>query len=1127
MKLKNKSKSGTIHMAILKRCLYCLCFPLGLLLAGCQSGSDSKTLFSELSSDVTNIHFSNDLSFSQDFNIYRYRNFYNGGGVGVGDFNNDGLPDLYFTSNMHNNKLYLNDGNLQFTDITARAGVAGQKAWSTGVSVADVNGDGYMDIYVSNSGIVEGDDKRNELFINNGDSTFTERAAEFGLDDPALSIHASFFDYDRDGDLDMYLVNNSFRAIGSFEQEENTRDIRNKQGGDKLYRNDGNRFIDVSEEAGIYGSEIGFGLGVSVADVNRDGWEDMYVSNDFFERDYLYINNRDGTFREVLEEQMNSISAAAMGADVADLNGDGYPEIFVTDMLPDPESRLKQVTTFDDWQRYQKYVRDGYFHQFTRNTLQLNNGNGTFSEVGRYAGVEATDWSWGANIADFNLDGRRDLFVANGIYQDLTNIDYLQKVSQEETVRMIVSDSTVNFERLVEMIPSTPISNYAFSNRGEMQFADSSQAWGLNRPGFSNGSAYADLDNDGDLDLVINNLNSEVSVYKNNFIEQNREGNWLKIALKGKTPNHFAVGSQVTIWANGKQWYAEQIPIRGFQSTVDHRLHIGLGEIKMVDSVLVRWPDGAYTKKTQVAANRLIEIDREDESLFVERETLASNQKTGTSRALVDITEELNLNWQHEESSYNDFNRDRLLFHMRSTEGPALCVADANGDGMEDFYVGGAKGQPGALFLQTDEGGFSQEGVSPFAEDAGSEDIDCVWLDANGDELMDLFVASGSNEFPPSSSALSDRLYLNEGDGNFIRAELGVPSWRYKTAGSVSTGDFDGDGDTDLFLGVRLQPFGIGLPVNGYLLENNGNGSFEDITETAAPDLAALGMITDSEWGDIDGDGDLDLVLAGEWMPLTIFENTGDGRLKKMEATTGLANDVGWWNAVTLDDLDGDGDLDILAGNHSKNSRFEASKEQPVEMWINDFDGNGSIEQVISMYKDGKRYPMALRHDLLEMIPSLESKYPDYSSYAGQTINDIFTADELEQSRYFAANRLESMVGWNDGSGTFDLQELPMSAQLTPLYDFLAVDIMGEGGKEILTGGNLYAAKPEVGRYDAGYGSVFGVDGNALYEIPDSQSGFWVEGEVRAIQSINHGKYGRIILVARNNAGIKAFRIKE
>lgn len=1097
----------------------------GLFMFSCRFDSGADTLFQELPSDETGVAFSNDLSFSQEFNIYRYRNFYNGGGVGIGDFNNDGLADLYFTSNMEDNKLYLNDGGLQFTDITAKAGVAGQRAWSTGVSVVDINGDGYMDIYVCNSGILEGDDKRNELFVNNGDSTFTERASEYGLDDPALSIHASFFDYDRDGDLDMYLVNNSFRAIGSFDQEENTRTIRNEAGGDKFYRNEGGTFVDVSKEAGIYGSEIGFGLGVSVADFNRDGWEDMYISNDFFERDYLYINNRDGTFREVLEEQINSVSAAAMGADVADLNGDGYPEIFVTDMLPDPESRLKQVTTFDDWDRYRKYVKDGYHHQFTRNTLQLNNGNGTFSEIGRYAGVEATDWSWGANIADFNLDGRRDLFVANGIYQDLTNIDYLKKVSQEETVRMIVKDSTVDFKSLVELIPSTPISNYAFSNGGNMQFADSSKKWGLDRPGFSNGSAYADLDNDGDLELVINNLNSKASIYKNNIIEQNRRGNWLKIELKGKSPNINAIGSQVTAWADGNRWYAEQIPFRGFQSSVDHRLHIGLGEADKIDSLIVQWSDGAFSKLTDVNVNRKIEISYKEERLIAAEDRLSARDPD-KPQMLEDITDEINLNWQHKESTFNDFNRDRLLFHMRSTEGPPLCTADANGDGLEDFYIGGAKGQPGALFLQETTGGFSQQIETFFKEDRSSEDIDCVWLDANGDDSMDLYVASGSNEFPPSSSALGDRLYLNDGNGNFSRSDIGVPTWKYKTAGDISAADYDGDGDSDLFLGIRLQPFGIGIPVNGYLLENDGEGNFEDVTEKAAPDLSRLGMVKDSGWGDIDGDSDLDLIVAGEWMALTIFENE-QGKLVKRESDSGLENAIGWWNTVTLEDLDGDGDLDLLAGNHGKNSRFRAGPEQPVEMWINDFDGNGSIEQVISTYKNGKRYPMALRHDLLEKLPNLEKKYPDYKSYAGQTISDIFTSEELEQSQHYAATKLESVVAWNDGSGNFRMEELPMRSQLTSQYGLLAEDITGDGIKEILMGGNLYNTKPEVGRYDAGYGVTLSLVEDSLSEIPTARSGFLVEGQVRHIKSINSKKYGRIILVARNDGGLKVFRVRK
>ena len=1095
------------------------------LIISCNIQDESEKLFQRLPANETGIDFSNDLSFTQDFNIYRYRNFYNGGGVAIGDVNQDGLPDLFFTSNMGKNRLYLNKGNFEFDDITEKAGVEGQRAWSTGVSMADVNGDGLLDIYVCNSGIVEGDDKRNELYINNGDSTFTEKAAEYGLDSPALSIHASFFDYDRDGDLDMYLVNNSFRAIGSFDQEKNTRNIRDEEGGDKLYRNDGGYFRDVSEEAGIYGSEIGFGLGVSVADVNRDGWQDIYISNDFFERDYLYINKQDGTFDEVLEQQIKSVSAAAMGADIADLNGDGYPEIFVTDMLPDSENRLKQVTTFDSWERYRRYIQDGYYHQFTRNTLQMNNANGTFSEVGRYAGVEATDWSWGANIADLNLDGRRDIFVANGIYRDLTNLDYLQHVSKEETRRKIVSDSTVDFKSLIDIIPSNPISNFAFSNKGKMQFADSSEAWGLDKPGFSNGSAYGDLDNDGDLELVINNLNSRASIYKNNAVENESNRNWLKIDLRGQAPNHYAIGSQLTAYSDNRKWYLEQIPFRGFQSTMDHRLHIGLGETGRLDSLLIQWPDGSFSKRIDIRANQLLKIEQEEEEK-INRSISVWADKNSRNKILVDITDEIDLNWQHRESEFNDFSRDRLLFHMRSTEGPPLCAADVNRNGLEDFYVGGAREQEGALLLQNEDGSFKNSEVPLFAEDAASEDTDCVWLDADGNGSMDLYVASGSNEFSASSSALGDRLYLNDGNGNFTRSNLGASSLKYKTAGTVSAADFDNDGDTDLFLGVRLQPFGIGIPVDGYLLENDGSGNFKDVTEEIAPGLIELGMITDSKWGDIDGDGDSDLVIVGEWMPVTIFENR-EGELVRKDSAETLTSATGWWNAIVLKDLDNDGDLDFVAGNHGLNSRFHGGKENPVEMWINDFDKNGSIEQVIAVNKNGKRYPMALRHDLVDKMPYLEEKYPDFKSFASQTITDIFSQEQLEESIRYRVEELASVVGWNDGKGNFSIERLPMSSQLSPMFGLFVDDLTGDGLSEIIMGGNLYNTKPEVGRYDASYGVVLSIQGDSLVEIPPHKSGFHLDGQVRSIKQINSKQFGKVILVTRNDDSIKAYRVNS
>ncbi|MGD8426626.1 MAG: VCBS repeat-containing protein, partial [Balneolaceae bacterium] len=1088
-------------------------FLLSIILS-CQN-SDRQKLFTKIPANETGVNFSNDLQFEQDFNIYRYRNFYNGGGVAIGDVNNDGLVDLFFTANMKKNRLYLNRGNFKFVDVTEKAQVGGKHAWTTGVSMVDVNGDGLLDIYVCNSGIVNGDDRRNELFINNGDTTFTEEAATYGIDDGALSIQGNFFDYDHDGDLDLYLVNNSYRAIGSFDQKKNTRLIRDDLGGDKLYRNDGNHFTDVSKEAGIYSSEIGFGLGASVSDVNRDGWPDLYVSNDFFERDYLYLNNRDGTFREVLEQQMKSISAAAMGGDAADMNGDGYPEIFVTDMLPRDEKRLKRVTTFDSWERYKEYVKDGYFHQFTRNTLQLNNGNGSFSEVSRYAGVDATDWSWGANLVDLNLDGRRDIFVANGMYQDITDLDYLQEVSQQDMVKRIVRDSTINFKKLIDIIPSNPISDYAFYNSGEMRFADSTASWGLDYPGFSNGSAYGDLDNDGDPDLVINNLNEKASIYKNNATTLHPDRHWLRIDLEGKEVNTDAIGTEVTAWAEGRQWYAEQFPIRGFQSAVDHRLLFGFGDVETIDSLIVNWNNGGVTKKRDVKTNQELILDEgQAQSEGIPK---APDLKK-LSYKFRDITSQLGVRWSHKEDSFNDFKRDHLLYQMRSTEGPPVCTSDINNDNLEDFYVGGAKGQPGVLFVQQPGGIFSRQEVAAFQKDASSEDIDCTWFDANGDGNQDLYVASGGNEFPSSSSALADRLYFQKSGGGFQSSELGFSNWKYKTAGSVSAADFDGDGDIDLFLGIRLQPFAVGMPVDSYILQNDGDGHFTDVTEDVAPELKEIGMVTDSRWGDIDEDGDMDLLVSGEWMPLTIFENDGGKFTRKT-----LENTAGWWHSLLLEDLDGDGDLDILAGNHGLNSRFKASHEYPIELWVNDFDNNGTIDPIITNYKDGSSYPVALRHDLIEQLPYLENKYPTYKSYAGKTIRDIFPPQKLDQSYHNSVTQLASVVGWNDGTGTFRIQELPMKAQLTTIYGLCSTDLNGDGRKELLMGGNLYNTDPEVGRYDAGYGTVLGIKDDSLITLPAQRHGLRVDGQIRAIKSINIDGIGKVILVARNNDSIRLF----
>ena len=676
----------------------------GFLFFSCENSEKKEiksSLFTKMPASSTGIDVVNQLDYTDDFNIYKYRNFYNGGGVAVGDINNDGLVDIYFSLNMQPNKLYLNKGNFKFEDITRTAGVAGKGAWSTGVSMADVNGDGLLDIYVCNSGDIKGDNKQNELFINNGDLTFDERGKEYGVDDRGYSTHAAFFDYDKDGDLDLYILNNSFQAIGSFNLRKNERTKRDSLGGHKLLRNDDGHFTDVSEAAGVFGSVIAFGLGVTVGDINKDGWQDIYVSNDFFERDYLYINNKNGTFKECLPEEMKSISGASMGADLADINNDTYPDIFVTEMLPEGNDRIKTVTTFENWDRYQYSVTNDYYHQFTRNMLQINNGDDTFSEVGRLCNVQATDWSWGALIFDMNNDGKKDIFVANGIYHDLTDQDYLQFASSEEVVKAVTSGKKVDYRKLIDLMPSHRASNYAFANGGDFGFANKAMEWGLDEPSFSNGSAYGDFDNDGDLDLVINNVNMEAFVYRNET-DTLLGNHYLKFNLIGEGKNTFAFGTKILIKDKSAQYYLEQMPIRGFESSVDTRPNFGLGDLQRVDSVIVDWPDGKRTVLSSVRTNQTITLNQHDG--IVKKKPLIAKKLTKLFKP--EDHQSAGIQFHHQENDFVDFDRDRLLYHMVSTEGPRMSVGDVNGDSRDDFYIGGARDQAGTLYEQTVDGRF-------------------------------------------------------------------------------------------------------------------------------------------------------------------------------------------------------------------------------------------------------------------------------------------------------------------------------------------------------------------------------------------------------------------------------------
>ena len=1106
---------------------------LVLFLASCKQETSVKqnTVFEAIDPLASGIDFRNDLVYTEEFNVYLYKSFYNGAGVGLGDLNNDGLLDIFFCGNQADNKCYLNQGDFKFKDITENANLASPNVWSTGVSMIDINGDGWLDIYVCKAGSPEGDNRYNELFINqgvsddSGEPTFVESAAEYGLNDIGLSTHAAFFDMDKDGDLDMYLLNNSIAPSETvLDSRTGVRNKRDLAGGNKLYRNDGAVFKDVSEQAGIYGSAIGYGIGVAIGDLNRDGWQDIYISNDFFEKDYLYLNNQDGTFKESLEEMMPEISQGAMGVDIADMNNDGYPEVFVTEMMPKTDDRIKTKVMFDSWDTYKLKEERGFHRQFPRNSFQLNNGkyNETqvsFSEISRISGVDATDWSWSVLMADFNNNGYKEIFVTNGIFKDLTDQDYLNFYSNSEEIKKSYREKGTIIKDLVDLMPSVPLVNPMYTRLDEIKYEDVSQQWGLGQPGFSTGSAYGDLDNDGDLDLVVNNINMPPFLYKNNSSKDN-ENHFINLSLRAvSVKNKAAIGSQVTVWAGGQQFFQELNPMRGSMSTVDNRLHFGLGQATKIDSIEIAWPDSSKNKLYDLKADQFLEVDQHKMTSSIKERGQAIRK---LKPALVDISSRISTNYSHKENNFVDFDKDKLLYHMISNEGPKLAIGDVNNDGFKDFYIGGAKGYAGTIKLGVKFGDFKETKIEVFETDKESEDTDAIFIDIDSDGDQDLLVASGGYEFSNASIALANRVYINDGLGNFTKSTSALPL-KFESSSCFAITDFDNDGDKDIFIGGRVVPLVYGIPADSHLLQNDGKGNFNDITKQSAPGLLKLGMVTDASWLDFDNDGDEDLFICGEWMPIRAFRND-KGSFIEITDELGFKGTNGFWNTMEKADVDNDGDLDLIAGNLGQNTQLKASKDKPVTMYINDFDKNGKIDQIITVFEEDKAYTLATKNEITGQMPYLLKKYLKYHDFKEKTIDQIFSPSQLSNALKLEVFESNSIVFINE-RGHFSQQILPVKAQLSPTYGIAVSDIDNDGIQEIILGGNQFRSKPKVGIYAGSYGTVIKYHKNQKMEVLSvDQSGFFVPGEVRDIKVINT-ENETLILVARNNDSLKFFKV--